>query len=62
MTVLGCLGSYVILNLMSSEGIDGIRAASILGYCLLPLVLLSVVAVVLELQYAHLLSSCSPRG
>jgi len=50
LAVLGCGASYVILNLMSKEGIDGVRASSILGYCLLPLVLLSLFAIVFDLQ------------
>ncbi|KAL7751878.1 SNAP receptor [Sorochytrium milnesiophthora] len=39
---LGCLSMYSILNLMSETGIDGYRTASVLGYCLLPMVLLSI--------------------
>jgi hypothetical protein len=38
---LGLLGTsaiYVLLNLMSDSGIDAYRTASILGYCLLPMV------------------------
>ncbi|KAJ1549619.1 hypothetical protein HK405_004264 [Cladochytrium tenue] len=38
---LGCLSMYAILNLMSESGIDGYRTASVLGYCLLPMVILS---------------------
>ena len=36
---------------MSQDGIGGVRAASILGYCLLPLVLLSVFSIFLDLQF-----------
>ncbi|KAK9718177.1 hypothetical protein K7432_005693 [Basidiobolus ranarum] len=39
--VLGCLSIYAILNLMSEAGIDGYCTASVLGYCLLPMVILS---------------------
>ncbi|KAG9302161.1 hypothetical protein G9A89_020595 [Geosiphon pyriformis] len=42
---LGWLSIYVILNLMSESGVDGYRTASVLGYCLLPLVLLSLIGV-----------------
>ncbi|GBB94618.1 hypothetical protein RclHR1_02390024 [Rhizophagus clarus] len=48
--LLGWVSIYVILNLMSESGVDGYRIASVLGYCLLPLVLLSCVGVVLPLS------------
>ncbi|TPX34078.1 hypothetical protein SmJEL517_g03275 [Synchytrium microbalum] len=47
--MLGCVSIYMILNLMSEMGIDGYRTASVLGYCLLPMVLLSSVSVLLRL-------------
>jgi hypothetical protein len=39
-SVLACLAMYSILNLMSVSGIDIYRTTSVLGYCLLPMVLL----------------------
>ncbi|KAJ3008566.1 hypothetical protein HKX48_008454 [Thoreauomyces humboldtii] len=48
--MLGCASVYVILNLMSESGIDGYRTASVLGYCLLPMVLLSSVSTLLQLS------------
>ena len=39
--LLGCVSVYVILNLMSNANIDIYRVASVLGYSLLPIVLLS---------------------
>ncbi|CEG75628.1 Putative Yip1 domain family, member 5 [Rhizopus microsporus] len=45
--VLGVLSIYLILNLMSENGIDGSRTASVLGYCLLPMVMLSGLSAVL---------------
>ncbi|KAF0427351.1 Yip1-domain-containing protein [Gigaspora margarita] len=48
--LLGCFSIYMILNLMSESGIDGYRTASVLGYCLLPMVLLSCVGVVVPLS------------
>ncbi|KAI9104621.1 hypothetical protein DFS34DRAFT_567244, partial [Phlyctochytrium arcticum] len=39
--MLGVASVYAILNLMSESGIDGYRTASVLGYCLLPMVVLS---------------------
>ncbi|GAA5841383.1 hypothetical protein JCM3766R1_004066 [Sporobolomyces carnicolor] len=50
---------YALLNLMSESGIDAYRTASVLGYCILPLVLLSMFNVVLNLDgmTGYLLSS-----
>jgi len=36
--LLGSLSIYALLNLMSTTGIDVYRTASVLGYCLLPMV------------------------
>ncbi|KAJ7045587.1 Yip1-domain-containing protein [Mycena alexandri] len=36
--LLGSVSIYTLLNLMSEQGIDAYRVASVLGYCLLPLV------------------------
>ncbi|KAG0742619.1 hypothetical protein G6F57_004217 [Rhizopus arrhizus] len=47
--VFGVASIYLILNLMSENGIDGSRTASVLGYCLLPMVMLSGLGVVLNL-------------
>ncbi|ORX48589.1 Yip1-domain-containing protein [Hesseltinella vesiculosa] len=47
--VLGVVSIYLILNLMSETGLDWSRTASVLGYCLLPLVILSGFSVVLNL-------------
>lgn len=49
--LMGWLSIWIILNLMSDGGIDTLRAASVLGYCLLPMVLLSCLSVVVPLQY-----------
>lgn len=48
--LLGSAFTYALLNLMSEQGIDAYRTASVLGYCLLPLVLLSMINVVLALE------------
>ncbi|CAG8440802.1 2160_t:CDS:2 [Ambispora leptoticha] len=48
--VLGWLSIYSILNLMSESGLDGYRTASVLGYCLLPLVILSLIGVMVPLS------------
>lgn len=42
--VLGCLGMWSLLNLMSESGISGTLTVSVLGYCLLPMALLSLLA------------------
>jgi hypothetical protein len=41
---------YTILNLMSENGIDIYQTTSVLGYCLLPMVLLSSLAMLLNLS------------
>ncbi len=41
---------YVILNLMADEAISVDRTMSILGYSLLPIVLLALFAIVLDLR------------
>lgn len=48
--VLGCLAMYSILNLMSENGASLACIISVLGYCLLPMVILSSVSVILSLQ------------
>ena len=50
MPMLGWLTVYIILNLMSETAIDLFRTASVLGYCILPMVLLAVVSIFLELK------------
>lgn len=49
-SALGCLGMYFLLNLMSVTGVSFGCVASVLGYCLLPMILLSSFAVLLSLQ------------
>ncbi|SCZ99424.1 BZ3500_MvSof-1268-A1-R1_Chr7-2g09526 [Microbotryum saponariae] len=48
--LVGSASIYILLNLMSERGIDAYRTASVLGYCLLPLVLLSMISVVVSLE------------
>ncbi|GAA5860053.1 hypothetical protein JCM5353_004275 [Sporobolomyces roseus] len=57
--LIGSASMYALLNLMSPHGIDAYRTASVLGYCILPLVLLSMFNVVLNLDgmTGYLLSS-----
>lgn len=45
-SICGTVGIYAILNLMSESGIDIYRTASVLGYCLLPMILLSFLSCV----------------
>uniref|UniRef100_A0A8C1BTU1 Zgc:123321 n=2 Tax=Cyprinus carpio TaxID=7962 RepID=A0A8C1BTU1_CYPCA len=49
-SALGCVGMYMLLNLMSSYSISCGCVASMLGYCLLPMVGLSAFAVLYSLQ------------
>ncbi|KAL8278399.1 hypothetical protein RQP46_009291 [Phenoliferia psychrophenolica] len=59
--LVGSGSIYCLLNLMSESGIDAYRTASVLGYCLLPLVLLSIFGVVVSLDgtLGYLLSALS---
>jgi protein YIPF5/7 len=52
---VGCIAVYVVFNLMSPQGIDLYRSTSILGYSLLPMVILSFLAVVLPITRVKLL-------
>ncbi|NXG26899.1 YIPF7 protein, partial [Dromaius novaehollandiae] len=50
MSAIGCLAMHALLNLMSVTGVSHGCVASVLGYCLLPMVILSGSAVVISLQ------------
>lgn len=59
--LFGTVSLHWLFKLMSSAfdgGLDFLRTASVLGYCLLPLVLLSAIAVILQLNniFGYLLS------
>ncbi|XP_062851170.1 protein YIPF5-like [Trichomycterus rosablanca] len=49
-SAMGCMGIHVLLNLMSAYCISFGCVASVLGYCLLPMVALSAFAVFYSLQ------------
>lgn len=54
--LIGTLSLYGLFNLMSlNTSIDFIRVASVLGYCLLPLVGNSALAVVISMEYVFVL-------
>ncbi|KAK0549801.1 hypothetical protein OC846_000268 [Tilletia horrida] len=48
--LLGNVCIYFLLNLMSEGGIDAYRVASVLGYCLLPLCVLTSISIVVRLD------------
>jgi len=50
MSAVGCFAMHALLNLMSIPGVSHGCVASVLGYCLLPMVILSSSAVVFSLQ------------
>lgn len=50
LATFGCLSVYAVFNLMSNDGIDLYRSTSVLGYALLPMVLLSFFAVFLPVH------------
>lgn len=47
---VGCIAVYVVFNLMSQRGIDFYRLTSIFGYSLLPMVVLSFLAILLPVK------------
>lgn len=49
---IGWFGIWAVLNLMCPQGIDLLRTASIIGYSLLPIVILAAVSVVFDLRGA----------
>ncbi|KAF8633327.1 hypothetical protein AX17_004499 [Amanita inopinata Kibby_2008] len=57
--LFGSASIYMLLNLMSEKGIDAYRVASVLGYCLLPMVGISAVSVMVALDgiFGYLLST-----
>lgn len=52
---VGCIVIYIVFNLMSERGIDLYRSTSILGYSLLPIVILSFLAVFLPIKRVKIL-------
>ncbi|KAJ2226730.1 hypothetical protein H4R99_005335 [Coemansia sp. RSA 1722] len=52
--LMGTLGIWTILNLMSRSGIEVMRTASILGYCLLPIVFLGGIGLATDLKTTQL--------
>ncbi|KAF7288677.1 hypothetical protein HMN09_01373700 [Mycena chlorophos] len=48
--LLGSMSMYTLLNLMSEQGIDAYRVASVLGYCLIPLVGVGIYSVMIPLD------------
>jgi protein YIPF5/7 len=48
--LLGSASIYALLNLMSEQGIDAYRVASVLGYCLLPMVGVGALSVMITLK------------
>ncbi len=48
--LVGCVSIWFTLNLMSERGIDVVRVVSVLGYCLLPMVLIALMSLVFPLR------------
>ena len=47
---IGCILMFGVMNLMSDVGLSLSRTSSVLGYCLLPMVLLSFISVFLGMN------------
>ena len=50
MGLMGCASMYLVLTLMSSNGVSVGCVVSVLGYCLLPMVFLSSFSIIVQLQ------------
>jgi len=48
--LMACVGMYLLLNLMSVSGVGITCVVSILGYCLLPMVILSFASILVSLK------------
>ncbi|VDD80312.1 unnamed protein product [Mesocestoides corti] len=48
--LLGCLGMYILLSLMTPDGVAPTCVVSVLGYCMLPMCLLSTIGIVFSLE------------
>ncbi|CAH8485279.1 unnamed protein product [Dicrocoelium dendriticum] len=48
--VFGCLGIYLLLTMMTPQGVTATRVTSTLGYCLLPMCLLSSLGILFSLK------------
>jgi hypothetical protein len=57
--LLGITAIYTLLNLMSERGIDAYRTASVLGYCLLPMVGLGTLGMGVGMECVHVVSLSS---
>ncbi|PPQ67250.1 hypothetical protein CVT25_005834 [Psilocybe cyanescens] len=59
--LFGSASLYTLLNMMSEQGIDAYRVASVLGYCLLPMVGVGAISVMVALDgtFGYLLSILS---
>ncbi|KAL5963953.1 Protein YIPF5 [Taenia solium] len=54
--LLGCLGMYTLLSLMAPQGVAPTCVVSVLGYCMLPMCVLSTVSIAFSLnlkQFLH---------
>lgn len=49
-SVFGCTAMYILINLLHSTGLDVWRVCSVLGYCLIPVILLATLHILLSLK------------
>lgn len=59
--LFGSLSIYALLNLMSEKGIDAYRTASVLGYCILPMVGVGGISIMVALEYVSSSLGIPPR-
>ena len=48
--VFGIFGAYLLLNVMGESALTIAQAASVLGYCILPMVMLAFLSMLVKLQ------------
>lgn len=46
----GCLGVWAVVNLMSQKGIEAMRVVSVMGYSLIPIVLLAALSIFVDMR------------
>ena len=47
---VGCWGTYLLLHLMTEHTLDLYQVMSVMGYCMLPIVVLAALAIVIDMH------------
>ena len=46
----GCWGTFLLLHLMTEHNLDFYQVTSVMGYCMLPIVVLAALAIVVDMH------------